>query len=142
MNIEMGSQQFINVEIPLLWGTRAVIQDQEGHISVIDLSGDAARLEIVGDKPAPGVEFVPTLDGFEILLNGEAIYSYNPTEKKLISITLRLPDCQISPAETRIGTNVFSMNIVAGFPVGIAVSEKGIALGAPIPPGLAKLIVK
>ncbi len=62
-------EQFENVEIPLLWGTRAVIQDHEGLISVVDLEGDTARLEIVGDKPAPGVEFVPTLEGFQILSN-------------------------------------------------------------------------
>ena len=84
---------------------------------------------------------MPTMDGFQILLNGEAIYSYNPNDKMLISISLGLPDCQIGKWETKIGTNVFSNNMIRGFDVGIAVTENSIAMGARIPLGLAKLIM-
>ena len=63
MNLKMGSQVFRNVQIPLLWGTRVVVQDEEGRLSVIDLAGDTAKIEILGDKPAPGVAFLPTIDG-------------------------------------------------------------------------------
>jgi hypothetical protein len=139
MNLKMGSQTFINVQIPLLWGDRAVLQDLEGRISVIDLSGDTPNLEIVGDKPAPGIEFLPTVDGYQILSNGEAIYNYNPNEKILISISLGLPNCEIGINETRVGNSIFSNNMIIGFDIGIAVGKKGISLGGPVPPGLAEL---
>jgi len=141
MNIRMGGQTFNDVQIPLLWGSRAIIQDKQGYLSVINLSGDTAKLEIVGDKPAPDVEFKPIIEGFEILDSGNSIYSYNPKEKLLSSINLELPDCQISQWEIRVGTNVFSGNVVTGFGVGIAVMKDGISMGAPLPPNLAKLVI-
>jgi hypothetical protein len=142
MDLQMGSQTFINVQIPLLWGSRAVLQDQQGCLSVIDLSGSTAKLEIVGDKPAPGIEFLPNDDGFKILSTGRPIYSYNPEEKTLISIDLELPDCQISRWQIRIGSNRFSGNTVIGSGVGIVAREDGsIAMGAPLPPGLAELVI-
>ncbi len=67
MNLQMGSQRFVDVEIPLLWGTRAVVQDRDNHLSVINLDGPKARLEILADKPAPKARFTPTFDGFTIL---------------------------------------------------------------------------
>jgi hypothetical protein len=141
MNLKMGSQTFIDVQIPLLWGSRAVLQDQLGRLSVINLSGGASRLEIVGDKPAPGIEFLPSIDGYEILSKGKPIYRYDPEEKTLSSIDLGLPDCQVGRWQIRVGSNVFSGNTVIGSGVGIAVTEDGIAMGAPLPPGLAKLVV-
>lgn len=141
MNIRMGSQIFNNVQIPLLWGSRAIIQDQQGSLSVIDLSGDTAILEIVGDKPAPNLEFKPIIEGFEILDSGNPIYRYNPKEKLLSSIDLGLPDCQISQWEIRVGSNVFSGNVVSGSGVGIAVTKNGISMGTSLPSNLAKLII-
>ena len=141
MNLKMGSQVFVNVQIPLLWGTRAVVQDEEGRLSVIDLAGDTAKLEILGDKPAPGVAFVPTIDGHTILSNDKQLYTYNPKEKTLTSISLGLPECQVKPWEIRVGSSVFSGNAIVGFGVGIAVQESGITMGGPLPPGLAKLII-
>lgn len=141
MNIRMGGQTFNDVQIPLLWGSRAIIQDQQGSLSVIDLSRDMAILEIVGDKPAPNVEFKPIIEGFEILENGNPIYSYNPQEKLLSSINLGLLDCKISQWEIRVGTNVFSGNTVSGFGIGIAVTKNGISMGTSLPPNLAKLII-
>jgi hypothetical protein len=141
MNIQMGGQLLRNVEIPLLWGERAVVQDRNGRLSIIDLSGEAARPEILGDEPAPGVTFRPSVEGFNILKDGVAVYSYNPNEKQLTSITLDLPECHITPTGTRVGNNEFSGNVISGFGVGIAVTKRGIAMGAPLPRNLAKLVL-
>ncbi|MDD1748640.1 MAG: hypothetical protein LUO89_02080 [Methanothrix sp.] len=141
MNIQMGGQVFTNVQIPLLWGSRAVVQDAQGRLSIIDLSGSRARLEIVGDKPAPGIEFRPQLEGYEILDHKNPLYNYNPSEKLLKSISLGLPDCQVGPNAIRVGTNMFSGNIVSGYGVGIVVTDKGIGMGAPIPKALAEFLV-
>lgn len=138
MNLSIGSQTFIDVQIPILWGTRAVTQDQDGRLSVMDLSGSVPRLEILGDKPAQGVEFLPTVDGFDILMHREGLYGYNPDEKILSDISLGLPDCQISRSQIRVGSNVFSDNTIAGAGVGILVAKDHISLGAPIPPNLAR----
>jgi hypothetical protein len=104
------------------------------------LSGEAARVEILGDKPAPGVEFAPSLDGFQVLAGGDVLYNYNPTERILTGVRLPLPECQISPTRTRIGSNTFSSNTVTGFEVGIRVTEDGIAIGARLPSKLAALV--
>ncbi len=141
MNLEMGTQRFIDVEVPLLWGDRAVIQDTEGALSVIDLGQDTARLEVLADEPAPGVEFRPEEDGFTVLSSGQASYSYAPATKTLTSASPGLPDVQILPTETRVGSSVFSGNVFAGVGVGIRVTERGMEIGAPLPPGLAKLVV-
>jgi hypothetical protein len=137
----MGNQFFRDIAIPVLWGKRAVVQDRKGRLSVIDLSGYAARLEIVGDQPAPGVQFEPTDAGFVILEGREEVYSYTPKQKLLQGLSLKLPDCQIEATGIRIGTNRFSGNAISGFGVGIAVDERSISVGAPLPPGLARLTV-
>lgn len=141
MNFRIGSQSFINVQIPLLWGNRAIIQDKKSRLSVIDLSEPKARLEILGDQPAPGMTFEPSFSGFKILKNGVALYLYDPAENRLESLSLGLPDCQVTPSAIRIGNNQFSGNSVVGFGVGLAVSTEGISFGAPLPPGLAQLAV-
>lgn len=140
MNLRMGSQIFRDVQIPLLWGDRAVVQDNKGLLSVIDLSGERANPEIVGDQPAPEMSFRPSVEGFVILKDGEDLYSYNPTEKQLTSISLGLPDCQITANSTRVGSSEFSGNLISGFGVGIAVTPNGLAIGAPLPRGLARLV--
>lgn len=141
MNLRMGSQVFVNVQIPLLWGERAVIQDKQGRLSIIDLSGEKARLEVLADEPAPGVSFRPRVDGVVILQGSVELYSYNPQEKCISSISLGLPQVEISASGTRVGTNQFSGNLFSGFAVGLAVRKDGISLGAPLPPGLAKLTI-
>lgn len=139
MNLRMGSQVFTNVQIPLLWGERAIVQDSHDRLSVVDLSGESAHVEVLADEPAPGVDFRPLFDGVVILQNGVELYSYNPREKTLSSLSLLLPEVQISATGTRIGTNEFSGNVVSGSGVGIAVSKDGISFGAPLPAKLAKL---
>jgi hypothetical protein len=142
MNLQMGSQIFVDVQIPLLWGDRAIIQDAKGRVSILDLSGEKARLEILADEPAPGVEFRPVLNGVDILRDGTELYNYNHREKTLSSVSLGLPEVQISTRGTRIGTNWFSGNIFAGAMVGIAVRKDGVSMGAAMPAKLAGLTVQ
>jgi hypothetical protein len=141
LNLRIGSQSFINVQIPLLWGKRAIIQDKKNRLSVIDLSEPKAKLEVLGDQPAPGITFEPTFSGFKVLRNGVALYLYDPVEKRLESLSLGLPDCQVTTSAIRIGNNQFSGNSVVGSGVGLAVSTEGISFGAALPPGLAQLTV-
>jgi hypothetical protein len=72
---------------------------------------------------------------------GEELYVYIKSEKQLTSISLKLPDLVVKSDVTRVGTNIFQGNSMSGFGVGIAVTPDGISMGAPLPPGLAKLKV-
>jgi hypothetical protein len=141
MDLQMGSHVFRDVAVPLLWGTRAIIQDAKQRLSVIDLGGHKARLEVLGDKPAPGVEFRPLSGGaFEVLEDRKPLYAYDAAHKAVRGISLRLPECRVQQNSISIGTNVFTHNRVHGFGVGIMITaDGGIAVGAPLPPGLAKL---
>jgi len=142
MNLKFGSNLFLDVSIPVLWGQRALIQDTKGRLSVIDLSGSAAVLEVLGDEPAPETEYRPVVDGFQILRGGKAQFKFNPTDHLLTALSSRLPEIQISPHETRVGTNTFSGNSVIGMAVGIVVTEQGIQFGVSnVPEGLADLVV-
>jgi len=142
MKLKLGGSTFDNVRIPVLWGKRAVLQDSVGRLSVIDLSGAVARIEILGDRVARGVRFSPTVDGFKVLAgSGESLYTFAPKDKRLTSESLGLPELQINALQIRIGTNTFQSNMVSGFPVGIVVDENSIGIGAPMPEGLAALVV-
>lgn len=142
MRISIGSQKFEDVKIPLLWGTRAILQDRKGRLSVIDLSGERARLEILGDEPAPRVKYSPRRDGFVILQSrGVELYLYERSKHRLSSSVLNLPDCEVTRDSIKIGGSLFSGNVVAGFGVGLAVSEEGVVMGAPMPPNLAELVI-
>src|SRR5258706_8110389 len=143
MNIRMGATFFADVDIPILWGSRALLRDREGHVSVINLDTDTSVLEVIDDKPAHDMNVSRTADDFTILNpDGADLYTYNPTTKTLTSTTLRLPPVTIGRQQLRVGSNVFAGNIVAGLGVGIVVSEHGIALGASLPPTLAALPVQ
>lgn len=142
MRMKLGGSTFENVQVPVLWGTRAVLQDADGRLSVIDLAGSAARLEILGDKVARGVRFAPTSDGFRVLnADRQALYAYSPRDRRLTSESLGLPELEIQSSRILIGSNTFQSNLVSGFGVGIVVDENGIGIGAPLPPGLAALVV-
>lgn len=142
MNLSMGRHVFKNVTIPLLWGTRAVVQDKERRLSIIDLAGPVARLEILAGRPAPGIDFRLAIDGTIILSpGGDELYRFDNSQGALFSIGLGLPDCRIMDSQIVIGSNVFAGNVVQGFGVGIAVTHEGIILGGPLPSGLATLAV-
>lgn len=141
MNIKIGNDAFRNVEIPILWGERAVLQDNESRITIINLSGDKAVIEVLGDKPAPDTKYLPTVDGFIILDKGNPLYNYDPEKKLLIDLKSELQECQINPDGIRIGGSFFSGTLISGSAVGIAVTKDGLAIGAPLPKNLAKLII-
>jgi hypothetical protein len=141
MNITIGNDTFRDVEIPILWGERAVLQDKKSRITIINLSGDKAVIEVLGDKPAPDTKYLPTAEGFIILDNESPMYSYNPEKKLLIDLKSELQECQINPDGIRIGGSFFSGNLISGSAVGIAVTKDGIAIGAPLPKNLAKLVI-
>jgi hypothetical protein len=50
MNLQMGDQVFVNVQIPLLWGEKAIIQDEHNRLSVLDLSGARTPIELFADE--------------------------------------------------------------------------------------------
>lgn len=135
----MGSQRFENVQIPLLWGKRAVLEDEKQRISIISLEGEKAKIEILGNKPAPGIKYELIEHGYKILIDDVELYTFDPDKKIITGLTLKLPECEIQSSGIRVGTNQFSGNMVSGFGVGIVVDEHGIGMGAPLPEGLAKL---
>lgn len=142
MKLQMGSQVFEDVTIPLLWGTRAVLQDGRGRLTVIDTGQPLARLEVVGDVPAPGVEYRPAVEGFIVMQGAADLYLFDATRHRIIPLGLDLPECEISSDQMRIGNSILRRNAIRGFGVGVLVTPGGgLALGAPIPPGLAPLEV-
>jgi hypothetical protein len=138
----MGSQTFFDVTIPLLWGNRAVVQDSTNRLSVINLVGYNARVEVLADKPSAGTSFTLVIGGFAVLDEfRKELYVYMPAEKRLTATSLKLPECQILPDRIAVGGLTMSRNTIANSPVGIIVTESGIGIGGPMPPGLARLRV-
>jgi len=141
VDIRLGENTFVDVQIPLLWGSRAISQDRNGCLSVVDLSEGAIKVEIIGDKPVPGVPCMATGGGYDVLSDGDPLYHYNPVSKTLTSISLGLPTCQVGPGYVRVGGSLFSGNMMMGTGVGIAVTENGTQIGASLPPVLEALVV-
>lgn len=141
MDIRFGSQLFFGVQIPLLWGTRAVIGHPNGEMSIIELSGDVAKPEIVMNSPWQGIEYAEKEDGLIIYSEGKAAYFYSPPRKIIRDLSGKLPECEISKDRVRIGTNTISNSTIHGFQVGMGVTESGFFIGGPAPKGLAPLIV-
>lgn len=111
-------------------------------MAVVDLTGPGARPELVGDVPAPGVAYRPTVDGFVVLGGLDDLYHFDPGQHRLTAVTLDLPECEITPTHTRIGGIELSNSQLSGVGVGIMVSPGGgVAIGAPLPSGLAALQV-
>lgn len=141
MDFRIHGQFFGNVRVPVLWGSRAILQDQRGHLTIVNLEDDSPILEIIDDHPAARANFTPRTEGYVILDDeGGELYSVNPKTKSLIPVGLRLPPITVSERELRVGTNVFDGNMV-GIGVGILVTESGVALGGPLPSALATLRV-
>lgn len=141
MNIKFGSQTFVGVQIPLLWGTRAVIGHADGAISIIDLGGETAKPEIVANSPWQGIEYAESEDGFKIYSAGRVLYFYSPHRKIIRDLVGNLPECEISSDRIRVGTNTISSSMIRGFQVGVGVSENGFFMGGPAPKGLAPFVV-
>ena len=141
MDFRICGQFFSNVRVPVLWGSRAILQDQQGHVSIVNLEGDTPILEVIDDQPMAGANFSPQTEGYVILDDeGGQLYSVNPKTKSLTPIVLRLPPVTLGERELRLGTHVFEANMV-GVGVGILVTESGMVLGGPLPPALGSLRV-
>lgn len=141
MDFRIGAVSFSGVKIPLLWGKKAVFSHSDGTLSVVDLSGEKAILQVVGDEPWNGIEYTEKEDGFVIYENDVQAYFYSPARKIFRDMTGGLPECELGKDFARIGTNKINGGMVSGFGVGIGVSENGFFIGGPIPEGLASLKV-
>jgi hypothetical protein len=133
MNFRICGQFFSNVRVPVLWGSRAILRDEQGHLSIVDLEGESPILEVVDDRPAVGARVSLTTEGYVILdREGRQLYSVNPKTKSLSPVALRLPAVTLGEHELRLGPHVLEVNMV-GVAVGILVTEKGIELGGQLP---------
>lgn len=141
MNVSFGSQVFTQVQVPLLWGSRAIIGHPSGEYSVIDLSTDVARPEIIKNIPAPYIEYSEREDGFVIFKGSSEAFFFSPARALFRDASNSLPECEIRKDSIRIGTNTIASSMVSGFQVGIGVSENGMFIGGALPPGLAALKV-
>ncbi len=140
MDIRVGNRVLKDVDVPLLWGNRAVIQHRLGNLSVIDLGSRPARLEILEDQPAPGVSFAPTISGFRILASPDGPYNYNPKDRTLASWSGNLPDCQIDEQYVRVGESVLGRSATFGADVGPRVTSNRVIFELSLPAELAELI--
>ena len=141
MRLQISGNTMDGVTIPLLWGKKAILQHPDGKLSIIDLSSSSARVEILKDEPAPKVTYRPIDDGYEFQNNGVS-YSYYPNERRLVSNSSALPTCIFNNQGLQIGGSFFQGNTIVGREVGIIVYEGGdVGIGAPLPPGLARLVV-
>jgi hypothetical protein len=102
MNLNMGNQRFENVEIPLLWGKRAILEDKKGRISIISLEGTISVIEVLASKPAPDIQYELIKDGFKIIVEGQELYSFNPKKRIVTGLLLKLPECEIQKTGIRI----------------------------------------
>jgi hypothetical protein len=133
MDFRIGGQFFSNVRVPVLWGSRAILRDQRGNLSIVNLEGESPILEVIDDWPAAGANVSPTTEGYVILdCEGRQLYTVNPLTKSLTPVALRLPAVMLGEHELRLGSHVFEVNMV-GVGVGILVTESGISLGGPLP---------
>jgi hypothetical protein len=139
VDIVLGDQVLRDVQIPLLWGSRAISQDRNGHLTVIELS-EGVEIEIIGDQPVPGVQTIADEYGFDIVQKGKPLYHYDPEQKTLSALNLDLPDCQVGSHFVRVGANTFENNAVASAGVGIVVTSTATWIGAQIPEKLRPLV--
>lgn len=140
MNIEFGGHVFQDVGIPVLWGDRAILQDNEGRISVINLAAQTPVPEIVASEPAPGVDYLPTTEGTRILGSEGVLYTFQSDPTRLHGVLLDLPDLEIDQNRITVGTNVFESNIISGSEVGLVITSTGIGMGASLPENLRKFV--
>jgi hypothetical protein len=142
MDFRLLSHFFASVKVPVLWGSRAVLQDPEGHLSIIDIEGDSPILEVLDDQPGPGAKFLPSPDGY-VMLDGKGreLYSVNPKTKSLTPLSLRLPPLTLGMQELRVGSTVLDGKMAVGIGVGAVVTESTVSLGGALPPALAAFLV-
>lgn len=139
MKIRFGTQVFHDVQIPVLWGDRAIIGHASGELSIVNLGESVAVPEVVADKPWTNVEFSSKEDGYVIFKDGTPQFFYSPPRKLVRDLVGDLPECEISEQHIRIGTNTIQNSMISGFQVGVGITETGFFIGGPAPEGLAAL---
>lgn len=133
----LGSNDFQNVMVPILWGSRAIFEgDEPGTFRIIDLAATPARIEINNSTPETGVGFLPRLDGYGIKADGEVVYTFNPVKAILRDPSGALPELEISNESIRVDSGTIQGCSVSNFEVGLLVNADGLALGTPIPESL------
>lgn len=141
MDMQLAGAHFSGVQIPLLWGKFAVLAHGDGRLSVVDLSRDQARVLILADHPAPGVEYSEQEDGCVIYGDAGPVFFFSGQRKLLRDVTGELPECRIAADHIRIGASTVKLGMIRGFPVGIAIGEGSLVVGAQMPAGLAPLVL-
>lgn len=137
VNLQIANQSFQDVRIPLQWGDRLILQEPNRALSVVYLGGGVPTLEILRNQPAPGVGFLPTWSGFQILSFPRDVYEFNVLERSFSSPTLGLPDVQIDEFYVRVGAQIFPNLAGFGESAGLQVTRSGITAGEPMPINLA-----
>jgi hypothetical protein len=140
MNLTLGSLRFQNIRIPVLWGNRAIIQEPNLVLSVIDIGDILPALEILRNEPALGVNFIPKWSGFQILRVPAESYEFDVREKAFTSETLDLPDVQVDEFYIRVGSDVYPNTVWFEDAVGLYVTSDDVRIGAPMPSALLRLV--
>lgn len=139
VNLKIDSHSLQDIRIPVLWGDRAIIQESNNRLSVIDTGGLKPTLEVLRNQPAPGVGFIPTMFGFQVLRSPDT-YQFNVQEGTFSTQTLGLPDVQLDEFYIRVEAEIYP-NLGAFESVGILqVTPDGNKFGVPMPFALSRLI--
>jgi hypothetical protein len=125
---------------PLLWGSRLILQEPDGRLSVLNIEPGATRLEVLRNQPAPGMGFVPLRYGFRIVAF-DTRYDVYPHEGLFFnSAAPDLPDVQIDQLYIRVGSQIFpNVGGYDGRPV-IRVTPDGVGMGDFAPVAVSALV--
>jgi hypothetical protein len=139
VNLKIDNHTLENIRIPVLWGDRAIIQESNNRLSVIDTDGLNPTLEVLRNQPAPGIGFIPTMFGFQVLRSPD-VYEFKVRDRTFSTQTLGLPDVEIDEFYIRVGAEIYS-NLRAIEPiVTLHVQSDHVDVGVPIPFPLFRLI--
>ncbi len=137
MNFTIGGQEFFDVDVPLLWGKRAFVEDIMGKMSIIALDDNQAVIEVLADQPTANVQHETADDKLTISVDGKALYTYEPGTKTVVGIELGLPQCQIQAEGISVGIYNYYGKTASGANVSVAVDDIDTHIGAPLPEVLA-----
>lgn len=149
--VNIGSNQFRNVAIPLILDDRCfLLEDQDGTDiwTVFTFVGGSPVLEILRNVPQANELSTSETNPTGVITvsdpnTGEFLYKLRPGRKQS-SIFGRIhgeeTEIQVLDREIRVGTNVFSNNVINGFPVGILVRGGSIGIGSGFPPEFQQLV--
>ena len=140
MDLNINSHSFQNIRIPLIWRERAIVQEPNKIMSVINIGDFLPNLEILRNRPAPGINFLLTWSGFQVMRFPRDLYEFNVRERTFTTQTLGLPDVQIDDFYIRVGTLVYPN--LDGFEAAgrLQVTPDDVKVGVPMPFALFRLI--